>query len=156
MESTRNVESTPPQATSSSGLDPQTGMVESDFIILLRARLIGVGGTPTWPPSTMTPDQVIADMNAALQVLFLRREQGVIPAGGAPAGTAVAIVTSILTDTSWPNEPPNVPEPWHDGAFVAFRRYEIACAGNLMMMAFQLSFAGGGTAGWPPQKPTNN
>ncbi len=144
-------------------VDPDTGLIESDFVKLMRAKIIGDGDVPNWPAEgqVLTDADAIADMNDALTLLFLRNEGKPLPSKIPAAKSLAKIVRDLLGKTKWPEEPPKIPTRFRPDSELglpnrkaAFRRYEVACAFNIMMKAFHM---GGGAAGsgtdWPPQRP---
>ena len=143
-------------------LDPDTGLIESDFVKLLRDRIIGDGDAPNWPPEgeVLSDVDAIAEMNDALTLLFLRNEGKPLP-GKIPGAKSLAkIVRDLLGKSKWPAEPPKIPTRFRPDAALGlknrkavFRRYEVACAFNIMMKAFHMGSAAGSGTEWPPQKP---
>src|SRR3954471_5618207 len=128
------------------------GMIESPFLKAFRDKFIGSGAEPAWPRATVnTPAEFATEFTDLLRTLFLRREASVSPPDGAP-GSAKQMIKELLDDTQWPDKIKSpVPEPWNsNGHFVAFRRYEIACALNILMQTYNSSGQGGGIGGYPP------
>jgi len=151
-------------------LDPDTGLIESEFVKMLRARIIGNDpAEPIWP-SELEEDHdeedAIRQINLACELLFLRCEGEPLPGKIHPAKSLPRIIQELLKEVSgWPeDEPPRIPERFHKDEDarpprpldrrVAFRRYEVACAFNIMMQAWnRFGAAGVPGAEWPPQKP---
>jgi len=144
-------------------LDPDTGLIESDFVKMIRAKIIGDGDVPNWPPEgqVLTDADAIADMNDALTLLFMRNEGKPLPSKIPAAKSLAKIVRDLLGKSKWPEEPPKIPTRFRPdpalglpNRMAAFRRYEIACAFNIMMRAFHVgSGAAGSDTDWPPQRP---
>ena len=149
-------------------LDRRTGLIESDFVRELRARIIGDIESPNWPTELREDheeEDAIAQMQAAIELLFLRCEGEPLPGKIHPAKSLPRIIQELLNEVpEWPEEePPRIPERFHKDKNaepprvdrrLAFRRYEVACAFNIMMLAWH-TFGAGGMKGseWPPQKP---
>ena len=145
-------------------LDRITGLIESDFVKKLRARIIGDDGMPIWPAELEVDheeEDAIRQINLACELLFLRCEGEPLPSKIHPARSLPRIIQELFNEVpNWPdNEPPRVPRRFKEGPkrpdrFNMFRRYEVACAFNIMMKAWDMSQSGGSTgAEWPPQKP---
>lgn len=142
-------------------LDPDTGLIESEFVQQIRAKIMGDGAVPNWPPAGITDADAIADMNDALALLFLQNEGKPLPSKIPAAKSLAKIVRDLLGKSKWPAEPPKIPVRFHPDPSIelpnrmaAFRRYEVACAFNIMMRAFHVGAgAAGSDTDWPPQRP---
>lgn len=132
------------------------GLVASAFLKAIRARFIGSGaGLPIYPgvPQSAAVAKILQEFPEALKaMLTVLEDGGGFPASPAP-GSAVALVMAAAQDSGWPNDATTVPSDWRTLSFTKFRRYEIASAMNIMMQAFHHSGVGGGTTGFPPEKP---
>jgi len=141
----------PPQYSS---CDQQTGMLESDFLTQVREKFIGSGAEPNWPGAT-EPDPIakaaleLPDVLGAMFLLVEGRTTSLL--GGAP-GTALAILNDAATAAQWPSDNSAVPAEWKDSKQI-FRRYEVACAINIMLEAYSSTGGGGGPRDWPPEHP---
>lgn len=132
----------------------QDGLVASDFIDAIRAQFIGSAGLPKYPD--VSPAQavgkVIQELPEALAaMLTVLDDGGEFP--DAPAqGSAVALVIAAATSSRWPSAASKIPSDW-SASVPKFRRYEIAAAINLMLQAYHHHGVGGGSSGFPPEKP---
>lgn len=161
----------PPPNKKDGQLDPGTGLIESDFVRMLRERIIGDDpDAPNWPTDLAEDheeEDAIKQINLASELLFLRCEGEPLPGKIHPARSLPRIIQELLKEVpGWPEEePPVIPLRFHKDEHakpprpldrrVAFRRYEVACAFNIMMQAWNLFGAAGMKTGseWPPQKP---
>jgi hypothetical protein len=146
-------------------LDPETGIIETEFTAMIRDAVYGPGIKPIWPKSDLSDLQANEEIKAAVELLFLRCEGKPLPSEIHPAESLPHIIRERLIATpNWPiKEPPRIPErfkedknahPPRPNRKVAFRRYEVACAFNIIMKAFHAGIGGGGSGTeWPPQRP---
>ncbi len=145
-------------------LDPNTGIIETEFTELVRARVFGSGTKPKWPKPNLSDLVACEEIKDAVELLFLRCEGKPLPSKIHPANSLPNIIRDMLNDTNWPDsEPPRIPKRFHEdldadpprpNRTTAFRRYEVACAFNIIMNAFHVGIgAGGSGSDWPPQKP---
>lgn len=150
----------PPAAAAESlggGVDPKTGMVESDFIATLRATLLENPAGKPWPPVELVNERekVLSQMTTMFRALFMRVERRrVIPK--ASKKSALGVVSAMLAKSKWPKVDDRkfpVPAGYSDPRFVlAFRRYEVCCAMNIFYQAFHGAGGGGGSSPeWPPK-----
>jgi len=132
------------------------GMLSSKFITRMRDAFLGPeGSAQLWGDDFADPDdkQLIGeDLSTALRSMFLRLEIAPRPAPlpGTP-GSATKLLAQLITETNWPENDADfpTPRPWgHD----TFRRYEITCAVNILMRAYNLHGPGGPPT-WPPERP---
>ena len=138
------------------------GMVESKFIARLRAEFLGAAGATLWGPGFASPAdpnlkaKIGADLGDAFRSMFLVLEDTVNSPAPLPgtADSATQRVASVITATGWPNNDTDFPVPnvWDDADQV-FRRYEIACAVNIFLQAYN-AHGPGGPPEWPPHKPS--
>ena len=136
------------------GVDPETYMIESEFIVEFRKKFIDDDGVPLWEPSVEQHVAVSNDIAAVFRKLYLLLEsQQQSPSGD--VGSAERMVSDLLVTMNWPNGDPPVPTEWQvsAGAKTTFRRYEIACAMNILLEARNLLDAAGNPPGWPPKRP---
>lgn len=138
------------------GVDPKTGMVESDFITTLRQTLMGQDKN-LWPPDKLIdePEKALKQVTAMFRALFMRVERRkALPA--APENSALGIVSKMLKKSKWPNEKDKkfpVPAAYKDDEVLAFRRYEVTCAMALFYQSFHGAGGGGVPTDWPPKNP---
>ncbi len=139
------------------GVDPKTGMVESEFIATLRATLIENPAAKPWPPVDLINERekILTQMTAMFRALFMRVERR-RPIPKAPAKSALGVVTAMLKKSKWPKNPDTkfpVPDEYSDPSLVlSFRRYEICCAMNLFYQAYhRAGGAGSSSPEWPPK-----
>jgi hypothetical protein len=134
------------------GVDPETHMIESDFIVEFRKKFIDEDGAPLWEPDVSMPMAVSNDIAAVLRKLYLLAEGKPQASSGDP-GSAELMVSELITELGWPASPP-VPTDWQTtpGAIRFFRRYEIACAVNILLQTRSLVDGGNNPPGWPPKK----
>jgi hypothetical protein len=134
-------------------VDEETYMVESEFIVQFRGIFFNDEGVPQWDPNVEQHVAVSNDVAAVFRKLYLLlKEQPQSPSGD--PGSAERMVSDLLATMDWPNDPP-VPNDWlaDDGTKRVFRRYEIACAMNILMQVLNVLDPGGDPAGWPPKRP---
>lgn len=156
---TQTVPSPPAAAaeTLGGGVDPKTGMVESNFIATLRATLMENPAGKPWPSIELENqrEKILSQMTTMFRALFMRVERRrAIPK--ASKKSALGVVTTMLGKSKWPK--PNdtkfpVPDEYKDAELVlAFRRYEVCCAMNIFYQAYHGSGGGGGSSpDWPPK-----
>lgn len=139
------------------GVDPTTGMVESEFISTLRSILIPKGKKKgPWPPREVLDDpaKVLAQMKAMFGALFDRLELHTDLRRG-PTGSAQRIVFDMLAGSDWPNPKDKrfpVPSEYSGKKLaLAFRRYEISCAMAIFYRAFHRAGVAGSPTEWPPK-----
>ena len=149
-------------SASKSGSLSKFGMVDSKFIAKLRTEFLGAAGATLWGPGFASPASpnlkamIGADLADAFRSMFLVLEDTVNAPAPLPGTTdsATQRVASVIAATGWPDNDTNfaVPAEW-DEADQVFRRYEIACAVNILLQAYNLHFPGGPPE-WPPHKPS--
>jgi hypothetical protein len=147
------------------------GMVESEFLKKLRelAFKTDSDGKQIWPPDSVLGNTIASrkllsqEFMDAWDALFMLEEKLVpVPTDGAP-GSAKALIKDLIDATHWPLSSPTpaplvpvpVPEPWNTGPHqLAFRRYEVTCAMDILMRAFRNKGAGTGgeNTGVPPER----
>lgn len=134
------------------GIEPAL-LEDSAFIAGLRARFFSEG-VPQWPPAGMTLEAEIADLSAATGKLLFKCEKqaSVVTVSGTP-GSAENIVSNYLASLGWPGSPPEIPEQWR-GTAIAFRRFEVGRAVDVMLQSFHMIKGGGPGQGWPPRNPS--
>lgn len=147
----------PPIALASAGLPTvitKDGLVGSDFIDAIRAQFIGGGGLPKYPdvPPAQAVAKVIQELPEALAALLTVLDDGGDFPENPAAGSATALVVAAATATGWPTAASRIPSDWA-ASVPKFRRYEIAAAMNLMLQAYHHHGVGGGSSGFPPEKP---
>jgi len=141
----------------------KSGMVSSKFIKKLEETFAPANaGVTFWttvfspPGDTHRNAKIRDDLGDSLRLLFQAREvtspADLVPIPGSP-GSATELMVAVLAATGWPKNPAQYPVPsaWkHDAA--VFRRYEIACAINILLRAYN-TLGSGGSVTWPPHKP---
>jgi hypothetical protein len=129
------------------------GLVRSDFIDAVRAQFIGSGGLPIYPgvSAAAAVAKVIREMPEALAAMLTVLDDGGAFPAAPPQGSAVALVIAAATATGWPTASSKIPSEFT--LISKFRHYEIAAAMNLMMQAYHHTGVGGGSSGFPPEKP---
>ncbi len=138
-----------------SDIDPNTGLVESEFLKKFREKFIGPDAeNPPWPREiTNTPLEYANEFVAVFRSLFMLLEGEDVPPAG-PANSAKQMVKELIDETGWPSGAAvPVPAPWKATRARAFRRYEIAAAINILMGAYNSEGPGGDASGYPPQRP---
>jgi hypothetical protein len=136
-------------------IDPETGLIESEFLIAFRARFIGSGPNPNWPASQSQAGALAIaqkEIPEVLSAMFAKVENG-DPLPGGPAGSGLALLSEVATATGWPGPDSEVPAGWEDHPAI-FRRYEISGAMNIMLAAYNRVGASGGPKEWPPTLPS--
>lgn len=138
-----------------SGLDPKTGMVESEFIKTLRSILIPKGEKRgPWPPRKLIEERekIRDQMTAMFESLFGRLELHDDLKKG-PEKSAQRIVFDMLGRSDWPFGEKKFPVPskWKGDRLLVFRRYEISCAMALFYRAFNKFGPKGSPTEWPPK-----
>jgi hypothetical protein len=137
-------------------IDPETGLVESEFLKQFRARFVTPPNAenPSWPRETVnTPMEYANEFVAVFRSLFMLLEGEVVPPVG-PAHSAKQMINELVDETHWPNgKDVPVPTPWKGDRARAFRRYEIAAAINILMKVYDKGGPGGDPSGYPPQRP---
>jgi len=135
-------------------IDPETGLVESEFLKQFRAKFVGAENPP-WPrETTNTPMEFANEFVAVFRSLFMLLEDDVVPQVG-PAHSAKQMIKELVDETHWPNGATiPVPAPWKPTRARAFRRYEIAAAITILMRAYDKGGPGGDPSGYPPQRPS--
>jgi len=138
-------------------IDPDTGMVESEFLKKFRAKFIGDAENPPWPwprQTVNTPLEFANEFVAVFRSLFMLLEDDDVPPAG-PPNSAKQMVKDLIEETVWPSGAMvPVPDPWKVNRVRAFRRYEIAAAINILMEAYNARGPGGDPSGYPPQRPS--
>ena len=133
---------------------PNDGLVRSDFIDAIRTQFLGPPGSPPKYPNVDPADaveKVIRELPEALAaMLTVLVDGGNFPANPV-ADSAIALVVAAATETGWPTERSKIPNGYT--VISRFRHYEIAAAMNLMMQAVYHHGVGGGSSGFPPEKP---
>ena len=134
------------------------GMIDSEFIKKFRAKFLGTGATARpWPPASAVGMPSIAkdEFVDAFSLLFMLKEDfAPVPTDGAP-GSARKLIQELIEETGWPVDMDKapIPAPWNVAEKAdQFRRYEIGCALNLMMSAYDspAGGVGGGSTPFPP------
>src|SRR5262245_37266228 len=129
------------------------GLVRSEFIDAIRAQFIGTPGQPKYPdgPPAQAVDKVIRELPEALAAMLSVLEDGDNFPENPVAGSAIALVATAAAATGWPNGGAKIPSEFT--LIAKFRRYEMAAAMNLMTQAYFHKGVGGGSSGFPPEKP---
>jgi len=146
------------------------GMIESEFLKQVREIFFkkDENGKQIWPPddaigsSPASRKRMSHEFTDAFDALFMREEGLDDPTGG-PPGSALALVKQLIDATNWPivdetdatHVPVPVPDPWNTGPRqLAFRRYEVSCAMDILMRAFRSkgTGTGGENTGLPPDR----
>jgi hypothetical protein len=125
------------------------GSIDSLFLQKFREKFVTSG---KWPrSSTNTPGEWSAEFMDVFRAMFLRIEGSETPDPG-PANSAKQLIRELIAETGWPKpEQMPVPDPWKDRP-MAFRRYEIVQAMDIMMRVFQPKGLGGDSSGLPPDR----
>jgi hypothetical protein len=136
-------------------IDPNTGMIETEFLKKFRKKFSSSDAdNAPWPrQSTDTPLEYANEFVAVFRSMFMLLEHDIVPPEG-PARSARQLIKELIAETGWPDgESVPVPEPWIPTRYRAFRRYEIACAINILMQLFNKGGPGGDPSGYPPKRP---
>jgi len=140
------------------------GMLNSSFIRKLRNTFLkGTDATQLWSVGFATGDPVQRkvlikeDLADCFRSLFQVHESTppAPPLPGTPT-SATQLMASLITQTGWAEDIDGkvpVPAPWNAADEDQFRRYEVACAMNILMQAYSLFGESGGRPTWPPEKP---
>jgi hypothetical protein len=133
-----------------------TGMVESVFLKKFREKFLGTGGPRPWPRAAVnTNAEFTTEFTDVFRSMFQRLEASIAAPQSNVDGSAKQMIQQLLEETGWPNPAKApVPEPWKsDGHEGVFRRYEIACAMNILMQAYHNDQPiGGGISSFPPDR----
>ena len=141
--------------TSTDSLDPQSGIIESEFLKKFRAKFTTAdAGTPAWPrQSVNTPAEFASEFTAVFRSMFLLLEDDEVPAAG-PAKSAKQMIKELIEETGWPDGTMvPVPDAWKLKRYRAFRRYEISASIAILMEIYNSLGPGGDPSGYPPQRP---
>jgi hypothetical protein len=139
---------------------PQSGVLMTDFLKELRKKLIDpVSKLSLWPTAAMPPPAPLADLQAALSIMFVAADQpGPLPPVSGNAGTVENHVTALMNLLDWPATA-DIPAVWSapPNRKRQFRYYEVAWAVNFILEAYANSGGGGpGPRDWPPPGPDSN
>lgn len=132
----------------------------TDFLRELRKKLIDpVTKSSLWPTAAMPPPAPLADLQAALGIMFVAADQpGPLPPVSGNVGTVEKHVTDLMNLLDWPATA-DIPADWSVPANRKrqFRYYEVAWAVNFMLEAYANSGGGGpGPRDWPPPGPDHS
>lgn len=139
------------------GVDPNTGMVESNFISKLRETILPDDEDDApWPPEDFANDKekALTQMNTLFKALFMRVERKRKLPDASPK-SALGIVSAMLAGSKWPKvDDTKFPVPAEyqsELAKLSFRRYEVSCAISLFYHAFNEAGGAGSPTEWPPK-----
>lgn len=132
----------------------RSGMLSSKFITRMRATILSPEqGVQLWGEDFANPRDkklIAEDLANAFRSLFLHLEVPQAMDAGTP-GSATKLLAQLVTETGWPDNDADfpTPRPWEREIF---QRYEVVCAANILMNAYNRHFPGGGPT-WPPERP---
>ncbi len=131
--------------------DPTGAMEGSAFLAKVREKFYNEDGTSNWPgaPEHDHDDRAKAELPAALDALFRRAafNDALPPDPGAE--TALGRLKAAAVEVDWPGTAA-IPDDWPALDERTYRLYEVACAVNIMIRAFNDSGGGGGPRDFPP------
>ena len=136
--------------------DPTGAMEGSAFLAKVREKFYNEDGTSNWPgrPEPTHDARAKVELPAALDALFRRVafHEALPPEPPEPAETALTALGRLkaaAVEVNWPGAAA-IPVAWPALDERTYRLYEVACAVNIMIRAFNDSGGGGGPRDFPP------
>lgn len=139
------------------------GMINSKFLKKLRDAFKAPSPglwTVGFPPSSDAEQrkiQIKDDLADCFRSMFQvsQSDPPGQPFPGAPT-SATELLADVIQKSGWAEDDDGkvpVPPPWDDEHEDEFRLYEIACAMNILLLAYANFGDPGGRPTWPPEKP---